>query len=198
MRDYTSPRCGNRPVDSIDTGDALAILSPIPARKPETAKRVRQRIETAMKWALANGHRPDNPVGEAVAAVLPKNGKPKERLPAMPWREVPAFVEAVRAAKTCPAVRLTIEFAILTAARSGEARDGRRPTKRPRHGPSRWANEGEGRPSGSVERPRAGDLRRGANPRRWKRPGLSVLEARQGGGDASAEGAGLAQPTIAP
>ena len=53
----------NKPVSEITSADLLHILAPIWHAEPETARRMRQRIGTAMKWAVAMEHRPDNPAG---------------------------------------------------------------------------------------------------------------------------------------
>ena len=65
------PRLGDRPVDRIDRADVLAVLTPIWSVRQETARRVRQRIRTVMRWAMAHGYRDDNPAGEGIDGVLP-------------------------------------------------------------------------------------------------------------------------------
>ena len=65
LRDYVFPRLGKRSVADIGTADVMAVLMPIWNEKPETARRVRQRISTVMKWAAAQGYRADNPAGAA-------------------------------------------------------------------------------------------------------------------------------------
>ena len=60
---YVFPIIGKQPVDKIETSDVLKVLSPIWLTKPETARRVRQRIGTVLDWAKAAGFRTgDNPV----------------------------------------------------------------------------------------------------------------------------------------
>ncbi len=72
LQTYACPHLGTKPVDQIATPDVLKALAPIWLTKPETARRVRQRIGTVMDWAKAAGHRAgDNPV-EGVAKGLPK------------------------------------------------------------------------------------------------------------------------------
>jgi len=63
---------GAKRVDEITTADVMACLAPIWTTKAETAKPVRQRISTIMKWAIAEGRRTDNPAGDSVVAALPK------------------------------------------------------------------------------------------------------------------------------
>ena len=64
------PRLGSMRVDTITTSDVLDVMNPIWNDKRETARRVRHRIGAVMKWAVAQGHRGDNPAGEALAATL--------------------------------------------------------------------------------------------------------------------------------
>ena len=76
-----------------------------------------------MKWAVAQGFRQDNPAGEAISAVLPRqNGKGKRHHRALPHGEVAGAIAAVCASGSGAAVKLAFEFLILTAARSGEVR----------------------------------------------------------------------------
>ena len=121
MRDYVLPRIGGAPVDKVTVRDVLAILEPL-RDKPETLKKVRQRIRGTMDWAIANGHRRDaNPAGEAINAAMPARGKATHHK-ALPYREVPAAVAKVRECDAPMMARLALEFVILTAVRSGEAR----------------------------------------------------------------------------
>ena len=123
LRTYVGPRLGRRPVSDIDTAEVLAVLMEIWHEKPETARRVRQRISTIMKWAVAQGFRQDNPAGDSISAVLPKhkaNGKHHHR--ALPHHEVADAIKAVSASGAGTTVKLAFEFLILTAARSGEVR----------------------------------------------------------------------------
>ncbi len=74
LRTYVYPKIGNKGVDQLSTADVMAVLLPIWNDRHETARRVRQRIGTVMKWAVAQGLRQDNPAGDAIGAALPKNG----------------------------------------------------------------------------------------------------------------------------
>ena len=103
----------------------MAVLLPIWTTKAETARRVRQRIGTVMKWAVAKGYRPDNPAGGAIGAALPKNGSTRQHFRALPHKEVAAALDAVRASNAWVLSKLAFEFLVLTAARSGEVRGAR-------------------------------------------------------------------------
>ena len=74
LKSYAYPKIGSMPVDAIEPADVMRCLLPIWNTKRETARKVRQRIGTVMKWAIAEGHRKDNPAGDAIGAALPKVG----------------------------------------------------------------------------------------------------------------------------
>ena len=117
---YVFPVFGDRSIDSIETADVLKALHPIWTTKSETAMRVRQRTRTIFEWAKAAGFRSgDNPV-DGIARVLPKNRKPAKHHTALPYRDVPAFLKKLRRFETNEAIRLGLEFLILTAARTNE------------------------------------------------------------------------------
>ena len=123
LRTYVYPRLGQRSVADITTADVMAVLMPIWNERPETARRVRQRIGTVMRWSVAQGHRGDNPAGDAIGAALPKhNSKAKRHHRALPHGEVAAAIEAVRGSNAGRSAKLAFEFLVLTAARSGEVR----------------------------------------------------------------------------
>ena len=119
-----------KPVSEISTSDVLAVLRPIWREKPETASRLRGRIERILDAAKVEGHRQgENPARWRghLEHTLPKPGKlSRGHHPALPYAEVPAFVAALRTRVAASARAL--EFIILTAARSGEVR-GMRPSE---------------------------------------------------------------------
>jgi integrase len=122
---YAFPRFGDRPVAAVDTADVLAALEPIWKTKTETATRLRQRIEAVLDYATPRGWRAgENPARWRghLEATLPKPGRVAkvQHHPALDWREAGAFMVALRQRRGVAARAL--EFAILTAARSGEMR----------------------------------------------------------------------------
>ena len=121
LRDYALPKLGRMRVDAIQTPDVLACLEPIWNAKRDTARRVKQRIAAVMDWAIANGHRQDNPVA-AVASVLPKNGRNVKHHAALPYSEVPAAFAKLYDGDAQPGAVFALSFLVLTAARSGEVR----------------------------------------------------------------------------
>ncbi len=119
---YAYPSIGTKLVEEITSGDVLSVLTPIWTSKPETASRVRQRLETVFDWAVAQGLRLDNPASKAVTRVLPRLSKTKNHHPALAYQEVPATLIKVRDSTADPMTKLSFQFLVLTAARSGEVR----------------------------------------------------------------------------
>jgi integrase len=111
------------PVDAIDTAAVLSVLKPVWQEIPETASRVRGRIDAVLNFAKAHGLRSgENPAAWRghLALILPKRQKlSKGHHAALPYQDVPAFIAKLRETETIAA--LALEFTILTAARSGEA-----------------------------------------------------------------------------
>ena len=122
MRDHVFPHLGGKTVDEVTTADVMATLLPIWTTRHVTARKVRQRIGTVMRWAIAQGYRQHNPAGDAITAALPKRPTPVQHRAALPHREVAAAVAAARNADAWVGTRLAFEFLVLTAARSAEVR----------------------------------------------------------------------------
>ena len=122
LRLYAFPRIGKKLVSEITSADLLRVLTPIWHDKPETARRVWQRISAVMKWAVAMQHRPDNPAGDALGQVLGRQRAVVRHMPALPHGNVAAAIEAVRASRAWTGTKLAFHFLVLTAARSGEVR----------------------------------------------------------------------------
>ena len=120
LKDYVFPIFGRKQVDQVESADVLKALNPIWLEKPETARRVLQRIRTVFDWAKASGHRTgDNPV-DGVSKVLPKHNGTATHHAALPYQKVPKFIQTLRAAGADESTRLALEFTILTAARTCE------------------------------------------------------------------------------
>lgn len=113
----------NKQISQIETQDVLDILKPIWHEKPETAARVRGRIERVIEYANASGKRSWAPNPAAwkghLRAVLPAPAKlSRGHHPAMPYADVPTFFQALPSVQGMSARGL--ELLILTAARTGE------------------------------------------------------------------------------
>lgn len=130
LETYAFPVLGDLAVSHIGTDEVLRVLNPIWTEKPETATRVRQRIEAVLDYAGARGWREgDNPARwrghldkllakrTEVAAV--------EHHAALPWQEMAAFMTTLRQEQGTAARAL--EFTILTACRTGEVLGARWP-----------------------------------------------------------------------
>lgn len=120
---YANPVFGKRPIETVNSADVLRALGPLWTSRAETARRLKQRIATIFDWAKGAGHYPhENPVN-GIKKALPVVKGGGKHLAAMPWRGVPGFVDDLARRKGISA--RTLEFLILTAARSGEARGAR-------------------------------------------------------------------------
>ena len=122
LNTYVFPELGDRPVNQIQPRDVMRVLLPIWSTKPETARRVRQRIGAVMKWAVAQGYRTDNPAGDVLGAALPSNSAAQEHFRALPHAEVGKALETVRGSRAHKGTALCFELLTLCAVRSGEAR----------------------------------------------------------------------------
>src|SRR5689334_20318728 len=123
LETYVCPQFGDLPVQAIDTGLIMKSIEPIWTTKPETASRVRGRIEAVLDWAAARGYRAgDNPARWRghLENLLPKKTKVRavEHHAALPYAEIGAFMAELRQQDGIAARPL--EFAILTAARTSE------------------------------------------------------------------------------
>lgn len=119
---YVYPVIGELPVAKIGTAHVLKILEPIWQVKPETASRIRGRIETVLDAAKARGYRAgENPARWRghIAQILPARSRlTRGHHKAKPFGDIPAFVAQLR--KRDAMAALALEFAILTAARTNE------------------------------------------------------------------------------
>lgn len=120
LETYAFKKIGSIPVHAVNQADILRVLQPIWLEKPETARRVRQRLRAVFDWAIVAQHREAvNPV-EAIEVALPDQRDKVRHFTALPWRELPDLWNRIAAADGMGAVAL--RFTILTAARSGEVR----------------------------------------------------------------------------
>ena len=119
---HAFPILGDMPVDRIGREDVLRVLTPIWSVRMETARRVRQRTRTVLRWCMAHGHVEHNAAGEAIDGALPPMPRRRAHLRAMPYHEVSAALATVEASEASLPSKLCLRFLVLTAARSGEAR----------------------------------------------------------------------------
>ena len=121
---HVSPAFGRVPVGSIDIGMVMHVLGPIWAKTPETASRIRGRIESVLDWAKSCGFREgENPARWRghLSNLLPRPSKVRaaKHYAALPYAEIGPFMSQLRSRNGVAAAAL--EFLILTAARSSEA-----------------------------------------------------------------------------
>jgi integrase len=124
MTSYVLPAIGHKPVGGVTKTDVIGLLQAPWRDKPETASRVRGRIEAVLDYAEANGWRSGETPNPArwkgrLEHALPqrKRGDTRHHA-AMPWTAVGAFLVDLRAVEGVAA--RCLEFAVLTAARAGE------------------------------------------------------------------------------
>jgi integrase len=125
LKDYAYPVIGNVFVRDVEQAHVMRVLEPIWMDKTETAKRLRGRLEKVLDWARVRGFRSgENPARWRghLDTLLQSPGKVQKRahFPALPFDELGAFMVELRQHEGMGARAL--EFAILTAARSGEVR----------------------------------------------------------------------------
>jgi integrase len=119
LKTYAFPKIGQLSVEAVTTGHVRDLLADIWLVKPETARRVRQRIGTVLDYAHGKGWR-EPFVMAAVSKALPRQPRKTGRFAAMPYAELPTFLSKLRERPST--ARLALQALILTAARSGEIR----------------------------------------------------------------------------
>ena len=116
----------NTPVDQIATSDVLAVLKPLWTKTPETASRLRGRIESVINAARALGHIPEDKANPArwkghLDHLLPKQNKlSRGHHKALAYADLPEFVKRLREVQADNTAALALEFLILTATRTSE------------------------------------------------------------------------------
>jgi len=120
LRTYAFPSMGAVAIDEVERGHILDVLTPIWLEKPETARRVKQRIGAVLDWAYGKGWRDAEAPMRALAKALPKNDAGAGHFEALPYASMPGFMADLRKREGMGA--LALEALILTAARSGEIR----------------------------------------------------------------------------
>ena len=166
LREYAAP-LRRLPVDKITTDDVLSVLKPIWNGKPETASRLRGRIERVLDAAKVQGLRSgENPARWRghLNQLLPRRQRlTRGHHSAMRYMDIPTFMANLRARQSSAA--LALEFAILTAARSGEVLG------------TRWEEFDLDQAVWTVPPARMKDAREHRVP--LSRPALNILKAMQ-------------------
>lgn len=123
LEQFAFPRLGEIQVSEITAPMIRDVLAEIWLTKPETARRVRQRIGAVLDWAFASGYRETEAPMRSITKGLPRQPRNDGHHSAMPYTEIGAFLRNLRSRQTDG--RLALELAILCAARSGEIRNAR-------------------------------------------------------------------------
>ena len=181
MTRYALPHLGRRRVTEITPADVMATLlaGDLWTDKPVTASRVRQRVSAVMKWAIAQGHRQDNPAGEALGAALPKHNGRKKHFKALPPARVAGAIATVQASGAWVGTKLAFEFLVLTASPRERGAVGDVGRVRPRRRDLDAAcvpHEGGQATSGPIVPPGTGSARRGTRALWKQRSGVPVGE----------------------
>lgn len=120
LETYAFPTLGNLAVSEIHQDDIEAILDPIWTSKPETARRVLQRISAVFDFACGRGYRTTgNPATGMLGSMRPQRQKP-EHFAALDYHDLPDLMEKLNVSNVVGA--LALRFTILTALRSGSVR----------------------------------------------------------------------------
>lgn len=117
---FAFPTIGDMRVSDITASQIHDVLAAIWLEKPETARRVRQRIGMVLDWAYSKGFRETEAPMRSISKGLPRQPRTAGHHAAMPFADLPVFLVRLREKETWG--RLALEAAILTAARSGEIR----------------------------------------------------------------------------
>ena len=118
---YAYPIIGNLPVAAIDTAQVDRVLRPVWTKTPETARRLRSRIETVLNWATARGYRKgENPARWKghLSFLLPANNHGQDHWPALPYDQIGEFMAELRQREGLSPRAL--ELTILTGVRTNE------------------------------------------------------------------------------
>ncbi len=117
---FAFPTIGDMRVSEITASQVHDVLAAIWLEKPETARRVRQRMGMVLDWAYSKGFRETEAPMRSISKGLPRQPRTTAHHAAMPFADVPAFLRRLREKETWG--RLALEAALLTATRSGEIR----------------------------------------------------------------------------
>ena len=123
MENHVFPVIGDMRVDRIAQSDVLRCVEPIWTTRPEAARKVRQRIRTTLRWCQAHGYVQFNVAGEAIDGALPPMPRVASHFRSLPYTEVGEALAVVDHSGASQAAKLCLRFVVLTAARSGEARN---------------------------------------------------------------------------
>ena len=122
---YVFPKLGTFRVCDIETHHVGTVLEAVAERAPTSGSQVRQQIAAVTAWAVGQGYRQYDPCGSALDAVTPSDSVSDDHHRALPYAQVSEALAIVRACDAWTGTKLLLEFVVLTAVRTNEARGAR-------------------------------------------------------------------------
>ena len=107
---HAFPKLGNMPVHDITQSDVLDVLKPVWSKRPETARRVRQRIRTILKYCQSKEYVKENVADERIDGALPSMTKQKGNFRALDYREMPEAYRIIETQFTTLPSRLCLQL----------------------------------------------------------------------------------------
>jgi len=123
LENHVFPFIGNIAIGSITSTDIMTVLSKIWVDKPDTAKKIRQRLQLVVKWARAQGHFTGEDPIEIAEAALPKVKQPNNHFKSVPFDSIPSIFDQIEQSSLFPSTKLALQFLLLTACRTLEVRE---------------------------------------------------------------------------
>ena len=120
LENHVFPIIGNKAIGSITSSDIMKVLTPIWVNKPDTAKKIRQRLRTVVKWARAQGNFTGHDPIEIAEAALPKVKQSTNHFKSAPFASIPLIFNQMERSKLNPSAKFSVQILILTACRTTE------------------------------------------------------------------------------
>lgn len=122
LRVYAFPKFGKIRVNRLTREDVLKTLIPVWTKKPEMARKLRQRIRVVLQWCQAHGYVDLNVAGEVIEGALPSMPSVNAHHRALPYEELATALDTIEGSGSALSVKLCLRFVIVTVCRSVEAR----------------------------------------------------------------------------
>lgn len=123
LDNHVFPFIGHLAIGSITSAYIMTVLSKIWVEKPDTAKKIRQRLQLVMKWARAQGHFTDEDPIQIAEAALPKIKQLNNHFKSVPFDNIPSIFDQIEQSSLFLSTKLSLQFLILTACRTSEVRE---------------------------------------------------------------------------
>jgi len=111
---------GSKQVDEVSKSDLLAVMHPHWLERPETARRVLQRIRVVLEWSKAKGYCSGDNAVDGLTKLLPRQRASQRHHAALPYADINIFMASLRSGDADETVKMALEFTVLCAARTGE------------------------------------------------------------------------------